>query len=300
LRKFLLLYNPISGKGDTPKILDAYKTIQKKYAQYSFFLHETDKECLYKDVKEIIKQQHVTDVIIAGGDGTVNQVVHALHDLPIQFGIVPRGSGNGLALTAGIPKGYVAALIFIMENNTAKPTDAFLINNHFACMLIGLGFDAQVAAEFAESPIRGLATYTKLTIKNYIKAKSYLFNIESKGVRIEVQSFLTCVSNSNQFGNKFTIAPKAKLDDGLLDVVIIGKMNKLNFLFKTMRQVTGFNKLMHIEEIDTTKSVIYFQAKELTIDNPNSAPLHVDGETVKTAKSVNIKILPHFFKLIRK
>ncbi len=300
VRSFLLLYNPISGKGDTTKILDAYKAIQKKYMQHYYALHETDKEALYHDVKKVIAQQHITDVIIAGGDGTVNQVVQALHHLPVQFGIVPRGSGNGLALTAGIPKGYAAALTFIIENNASKPTDAFLINNHFACMLIGLGFDAQVAAEFAESPTRGLATYTKLTIKNYIKAKSYLFSIQSKGVHIEVDSFLTCVSNSNQFGNKFTIAPKAKLDDGLLDVVIIGKMNKLNFLFKTMRQVTGFNKLMHIEEIDTTKSVIYFQTEELTIGNPTMAPLHIDGETVTTANSLTIKILPHFFKLIRK
>jgi diacylglycerol kinase (ATP) len=300
MRKFLLLYNPISGKGDTSGILAAYENIQKKYKQYSFFTHVTDSEAIYKEAKEIIAKESITDVIIAGGDGTVSQVVNALHTLPVQFGIVPRGSGNGLAFAAGIPKGYAASLGFIMENSISKPTDAFLINNQFACMLAGLGFDAQVAADFADSPARGLSTYIKVTIKNYLKSKSYLFTINAKDVQIELQSFFISIANSNQFGNKFTIAPKAMLDDGLLDIVIVSKMNKLNFLLKVMQQVTGYNKLMHIEEVDPNKSIVYFQTNEVTIGNPNKAPLHIDGETVTTAENLAVKILPHFFKLIRK
>lgn len=299
LRNFLLLYNPISGKGDTKKILNIYNKYIALYPNYNFYTHQTDATAEYEAVKKIIKTENITDVIIAGGDGSVNQVVHALHHLPIKFGIVPRGSGNGLALAAGLPTNYNKALQFIL-NNKAKPTDAFLINNKFACMLAGLGFDAQVAADFAVSPTRGLTTYTKLVFKNLIKAKPYPFKITTNNITVEVESYLTCIANSNQFGNRFTIAPKAKLDDGLLDIVIIGKMNKLFFLLQTLKQVTGFNKLIHVENLTSNKAMLYFQTPDLIITNVQNAPLHIDGEAAATYKHFDIKVLPHYFNLIRK
>jgi diacylglycerol kinase (ATP) len=299
-RKFLLLYNPVSGKGDTPKILNAYKSFEQKHTEHKFYRLETDAKAIYNEVAALVQTKNITDIIIAGGDGTVNQVVYALQKLPVQFGIVPRGSGNGLALAAGIPKGYAKALKFILDNPIAKPTDAFLVNNKFACMLIGLGFDGQVAADFAISPTRGLTTYAKLSLQNFIKAKAYNFNLKTTDLNVNVKSYLTCVANSNQFGNRFTIAPKAKLDDGLLDVVVIGEMNKLLLVFRTLKQVAGFNKLLHVENMDAKKSILYFQTAELHITNLQKAPLHIDGEAVATAEDLKIKILPNFFNLIRK
>jgi diacylglycerol kinase (ATP) len=299
-RKFLLLYNPISGGGKSQKLLQTYNSFTELHKQFEFFTAQTDVLGKYDAVKALIQSQNISDVIIAGGDGTVNQVIYALNSLPVQFGIVPRGSGNGLALAAGIPKNVIKALHFIINNEQAKLTDAFMVNNSFACMLAGLGFDAQVAAEFALSNTRGFVTYAKLTIKNFIKAKAHKFELQTANGKVEVESFLTCVANSNQFGNHFTIAPKAILNDGLLDIVVVGKMNKLLFLLRTLKQVAGYNALMHNEKINSSKSILYFQASELTIKNLTGAPIHIDGETVSSSPEIQFKVLPNFFKLIRK
>ena len=99
-------------------------------------------------------------MVIAGGDGTINQSVGHLRDLDVQFGIIPCGSGNGLAFSAGISKNPEKALQIIF-NGKSQFVDAFKINKKFACMLCGLGFDAQVAHDFANDPKRGLMTYVK-------------------------------------------------------------------------------------------------------------------------------------------
>ena len=111
-----------------------------------------------------------------GGDGTINQVTGALINIPVRFGIIPMGSGNGLARAACIPTKPQEALALIFAGNPQK-IDAFLINNQYSCMLSGLGFDAQVAHDFADKSTRGLVRYTQQSIINYFKAHPYQFEI---------------------------------------------------------------------------------------------------------------------------
>ncbi|MCG7858985.1 diacylglycerol kinase, partial [Flavihumibacter sediminis] len=152
------------------------------------------------------------------------------------FGIVPCGSGNGLAYCAGIPKNPQKA-IELAFTGKARYIDAFLVNEQFACMLCGLGFDAKVAHDFAQQPGRGLLTYTQQTIKNYFTATTYHFEMVVEEHVIQTDAFFISVANSNQFGNQFTIAPKASLNDGLLDIVVVPKMNKAILPFALMQQV---------------------------------------------------------------
>jgi diacylglycerol kinase family enzyme len=107
----------------------------------------------YQFVAQKIKEEEFTDVVICGGDGSVNQVVNSLHETGVNFGIIPMGSGNGLANTAGIPQATDKAIDLLF---TGKPRfiDAFMVNGQFACMLCGVGFDAQVAHDFARQPGR--------------------------------------------------------------------------------------------------------------------------------------------------
>jgi diacylglycerol kinase family enzyme len=207
------------------------------------------------------------------------------------------GSGNGLALAAGIPANRAKALDIIFKGRSAD-VDGFYINGAFSCMLCGLGFDAQVAHDFAKQPKRGLLTYAKQTMNNFISAKPYRFIVSAEGREITEEAFFISIANSNQFGNHVTIAPRASISDGLLDIVIVKKMSKLRLIYSLLKQIklgsiTNTEKKFHRDDI------LYLQAKRLTISNPGNAPLHIDGDPAVTSREFDIKIIERAFKLIQ-
>ena len=295
-RHILYIINPISGtknKGSLQQLVEQ----KTNAAGFEYTVHPSIANNNYSFLYDIISEKKITDVVIAGGDGTVNGVVNSFRNLKVQFGILPCGSGNGLALTAGIPKNISSALQIIF-NGKSDLTDAFLVNNHFACMLCGLGFDAQVAHDFAVNPNRGLVTYIKQSVKNFFSATTYPFTIKSGSEEFKTEAFFISVANSNQFGNNVTIAPKASITDGLLDIVIVTKQNKLSVLLQTVRQVGGYNELIEKEIANSNASIVYFQTEALQIKNISLAPMHIDGDPIGTTEELNIKILKKCFKLI--
>jgi diacylglycerol kinase (ATP) len=296
-RKLLYIVNPISGRGNKFSLQEIIKA-RTIASGFEFAIYPSVASGDYSFLLPIIKEQQFTDVVIAGGDGTINQVIKNLRKLKIQFGIIPCGSGNGLAFSAGIPKSPEKALQVIFKGKS-EWCDAFLMNETFACMLCGLGFDAQVAHDFANDPKRGLATYIKKTISNFFTAKTYPFVLTTNGKQIKTDALFISIANSNQFGNHFTIAPKASLNDGLLDIVVMAKQNKLLALLQAIRQVGGFNQLQKFEVLNENASILYFQTKEIKIENPQLAPMHIDGDPVETKKQLQVQLLKDCFKLIR-
>lgn len=296
-RHILYIINPISG---TRKKKDLQAFIEKETTErnipFSIFPSVANGD--YTFLHGIIKEKQVTDIVIAGGDGTVSQVVNSLMDFDLNFGIIPCGSGNGLAYAAKISKDPVNALQTIF-NGTAAATDGFFINGHFACMLCGLGFDAKVAHDFAQQPKRGLSTYIKQVVKNFFAAHTYSFEITVNKEIFSIEAYFISIANSNQFGNNFTIAPKASLNDGLLDIVVVNKMNKLTLLFKILKQIRAGEVKILSEEKRDQKGILYFQAKKLVISNSSQAPLHIDGEPAKTATRLNIEIIENAFRLLQ-
>lgn len=293
-RKIIYLINPISGtrgKGSLKQLIARHTRAKG----IPFEIMDTDIAAKYEAVRKKVTTEGFTDIVVCGGDGSVNQVVHALADTNVQFGIIPMGSGNGLAFAAGIPRSSEKALNIVFTGE-ARLTDAFMVNDQFACMLCGLGFDAQVAHQFAKQPKRGLATYASLTTRNFFSAISYPFQIAANKLTFTTEAFFVSIANSNQFGNNFTIAPKAILSDGLLDVVIVKKVAKPLLLLTVMKQVLA-GKLKHIEN-SLRSPVIYFQTEELVISNIGDAPMHIDGEPRDTPARLQIKVLPQYFKLI--
>lgn len=296
MRNILYIINPIAGtrtKKSLRELVEA-KTTERKIP-YQIFPSVASGD--YSYLHSIIRDQKITDVVIAGGDGTVSQVVNSLMELDVDFGIIPCGSGNGLAYAAGIPKDSGAALKLIFEGK-ATATDGFYVNKHFACMLSGLGFDAKVAHDFAQQPKRGLSTYVKQVVKNFLSAKTYSFELTLRNKQFKTDAFFISIANSNQFGNNFTIAPKASLSDGLLDIVIVTEQNKFSLLLQTFMQLAGRNKLEPVTAMDTKKAVLYFQTDRLTISNPSEAPLHIDGDPAETPEKVEITVKKRCFKLI--
>lgn len=295
-RKIIYLLNPISGtsaKDGLKKIIERETTAQG--IAYETVITNADGD--YDMVRDKIISENFTDVVIIGGDGTVNQVTDALRDLDIRFGIIPVGSGNGLARSAGIPMKPKHALSLIFEGSTKK-IDAFLINNQFSCMLSGIGLDAQVAHDFANKSTRGLMMYTQQSIANYFKAHPYQFEIVLDNFSFFTEAYFVSIANSNQFGNNFTIAPQASICDGLLDIVIVQKMNKAKLPFAILQQVRGNNKLQQLVDDMCQKNILYFQTPSLTIRNLKQAPLHIDGEPKDTAEEFTISVLADCFELI--
>jgi len=294
-RKLLFLVNPISGTRTKEKLI-AFISEKLNAVNISFDIDYTNASGNYTLLKEQVVAKRITDIIIVGGDGSVNQIVRAFAELRLRFGILPVGSGNGLARAAGIPTKIKRALQVIIEGNT-MPVDAFTINDKFSCMLSGLGFDAQVAHNFARKAKRGLFNYTKESLLHFFKAQPYGFEIKLPDFGFFTDAFLISIANSNQFGNNVTIAPQAKLNDGLLDVIVVQKMHKVKLPYAVLKQLSGNNKMQQLVQDMEHKNIIYFQTPSLEISNLKLAPLHIDGEAVATAQNLSIKVLPGYFTL---
>ena len=296
-RKIIYLINPISGTKGKTALLELISK-KSKERQIGYEIIPTNAEGNYDFLKQKIKSEQITDVVICGGDGTVSAVGASLMGFPVNIGIIPMGSGNGLALAAKIPKQPSKALDIVF-NGKASFIDGFYINKEFSCMLCGMGFDAKVAHEFAKQKKRGLQTYIKVAAVNFFKTNPYPFSIKLKNKSLSIDAFFISIANGNQFGNNFTIAPKASLNDGLLDVVIVKKMNKFLLPFSVLNQVSGINSIQNINEYASKKNIIYFQTDTLTIHNHKSAPLHIDGDPKETDEHFVIKIAPKALKLIQ-
>ena len=295
-KKFIYFINPISGTGAKSFLSEIIKnkTTEKNIP---FEILHTNAAGEYQFLKEKIATEKITDVIICGGDGTVNQIAGALLGIDINIGIIPMGSGNGMAFAAKIPKRIDKALEIIFTGKTSL-VDSFYINHKFSCMLCGLGFDAQVAHDFAKQKKRGLLTYIKLSIKNFIAAKPFPFELILDGKTIHTDAFFISIANSNQFGNNFTIAPQASLHDGLLDIIVVNKMSKLRMTWAILKQLHSGKVRLYEDKKYHRNEIHYFQTKKLSVKNPKLAPLHIDGEPVETAAALEIKIIENAFSLL--
>lgn len=304
-RYILYIINPIAGTR-AKKDLKSFIEEKTKAKGIPFETFPSVANAYYSFLNSVIKEKKVTDIVIAGGDGTVSQVAGSLMNQDVNFGIIPCGSGNGLALAAGISKQPAKALDIIFKEK-ASAIDGFYINDpassgtgrRFACMLCGLGFDAKVAYDFADQPKRGLATYARMAMKNFFSMKPYRFRLQLDETTFETEAYFMSIANSNQFGNNFTIAPKASLSDGMLDIVIVASKNKISFILQTLRQLAGWNKLYSSSLIKEKKGVIYFQTDRLIISNLSDAPMHIDGDPAETMKELEIKMSKNCFRLIQ-
>ncbi|MFM7709463.1 MAG: diacylglycerol/lipid kinase family protein [Ferruginibacter sp.] len=294
-RKCLILLNPISGTRSKKNLVPVIEETFRKH-NLAFEITHTNCDDDYAYLPKKIQQEQFTDLVLCGGDGTISTVLAYLTNTSIPIGIIPMGSGNGLAMGAGLPMNTRAAIERIVTG-TATPTDGIRINDRFCCMLSGLGLDAQVAHDFAKEKKRGLLRYIKLTTRHFWKGRSYPMAITINGETIEADVLFISIANSNQFGNRVTIAPKALLNDGKMDVVIVKKQLRLIAAWQLLRQIVR-GKVMP-GNTSTQKTVCYFQTTHLEIHNPSNAPFHIDGEPMPTAEHFKVDIIPNAFRLIR-
>lgn len=227
-------------------------------------------------------------IVAVGGDGTVNEVARPMVGTEYHLGIIPLGSGNGLARHLQIPTDIDEA-IRVINIGHVKKIDTVEINDQIFVSIAGIGFDALVAKKFAQQNRRGLWGYLKVTIREYFRYRPRKFKLIVDGKRLYREALFISFANSDQFGYRTTIAPEASADDGMIDVVIVKKIP----LWQTLLWLPA----LFFRKINRSPYVEIIKAKEVDIRNKVKT-INLDGEPVKVGKRLHIHIIPSSLNVI--
>jgi diacylglycerol kinase (ATP) len=237
----------------------------------------------FESIKQTILANNYTTVVACGGDGTVNQVASVLVNTPMALGILPLGSGNGLARSNGIPMDLQKALNTVSKGHTKK-IDVGYFNSHPFFCTAGIGFDALIAYRFATSTKRGFSTYFKTTLKEFFSYSPNTYSITIDGNTINTKAFLITIANAGQWGSDVYIAPEAKLDDGILHVSVL---KPFSILSVPAIAIKLFSKKIH-----TSNKLQTLTEKKIDITFDGELPTHFDGEPLISKNKLSIKVEP--------
>ena len=275
---FHFIVNPNAGSKNKAKYT---KLIQLIKSNDAHIIWETTEPLEAVDFAQKAIDEGATRIIAVGGDGTINEVASVLVGKSIALGIIPVGSGNGLARHLNIPLNYKKAFQKALVGATIKIDVGHINNRPFFCTA-GVGFDAAVAHRFANSKGRGLLNYIKATIITLFKYKPIQVSINNAPVE---NIFSLSIANANQFGNNAFISPFSNIQDGQLELVKIDILNKLQAGIIAVRL---FKKSIH-----HSNDVHILACKTASIYYAKNAPIHIDGENLVTDNQLlNITISP--------
>ncbi|MDO7874297.1 YegS/Rv2252/BmrU family lipid kinase [Hymenobacter sp. ASUV-10] len=223
-------------------------------------------------------------VVAVGGDGTVNEVGRGLLGTNAALGIVPQGSGNGLARHLKVPLDLAAALRRLAKPDFSR-MDVGRINGHPFFCTAGLGFDAHVSQHFAQAGTRGLSTYVKVTLREYRRFRAVPVRIEMNGQELlETSCYVLAFANASQYGNNAYIAPLADLRDGLLDVCLIDDLP----VWRALKVSIG----LAMGNLPQSKAAEYFHTAQARVVAPEPLGFHVDGDYMGHATEFDVELLP--------
>ncbi|MHA3789495.1 diacylglycerol/lipid kinase family protein [Flavobacterium hauense] len=274
------IVNPISGKGDH-EITAAYL---KSFFPNDSYIIQVDYTEYKNHATELTKMaiEANPDIIVAcGGDGTINEVASCLIGTDIKLGILPVGSGNGLAANLKIPKKFNEALQVIKTGNTTS-IDVGKVNDHYFFSNMGIGIDAMIIKNYEHSGKRTLISYIKSALSASSKFKPTKTLISLPNRLIIETPFMLFISNSNEMGYGMSLTPKASLSDGLLDLVIIPPlsfMEKLRLGYYVLRNKTGdFKKAQHflIDKLHLELPEKIFPDVQIDGEYHNLKTVHID------------------------
>ncbi len=230
------------------------------------------------------------DLVFAfGGDGTMNEVAQALLGTPTMLGLIPCGSGNGLARHLGIPLHAPAALALL---STGKPRtiDAGYADGRPFFVISGLGFEAEIARRFNLLTRRGLPGYIATGIRGWWGYRPQDYVIVQDSDRHARSVFTLAIGNSSQYGNNAQIAPRALVDDGLLDLAAVPPVNLINGPPLLTRLFNG--------TLDRRSDVLQLRGARFTVERVAPGPLHTDGEVHEAGPRVDFTIRPRCLQVL--
>ena len=288
LRRLLLIINPVSGTR-SKKGLDS--RLVKRLASHGFDVDVSF--TAQKGDATLLAQKAVAEgydgVLACGGDGTVNETARAMVGTGVAMGILPAGSGNGLARHIDLPIDAIKAADIIGRRNV-RDCDYGTVNGHPFFCTFGLGFDAAVSDRFASAASRGKMTYIRSALSEFLHYKAEPYTIVADGEKIVDDAMLVAVCNANQYGNNAFIAPDASITDGFLDLVVVRKMPKAGTLLMGTKMMAG--------TLAESSHLVTRKVRNVSVSRQTDGPAHLDGEPFdKAGTRIDIVCHPGALKL---
>ena len=286
--KTLLIYNPIAGSNKQTSFLSAYNTFRGDKSAFELIATE------YAGHAKIIAKESVGKykaIVAIGGDGTVNEVASSLVNTNTSMGIIPMGSGNGLARHLKIPLNIHQALE-ALSSKQSQAIDVLKIGNKYSVNVSGVGFDGHIAALFSQSSSRGVLSYIKLSIHEYFKYQEFNFELNIPNQKIEGKAFIIALANASQFGNNVEIAKNANVQDGKVNIIVIKRppLYRLPELFYDLQR-GNTTQNSYCKEYIVAKASL----------SASSQNYHLDGEPellIKNKQEVSIEVLENALQII--
>lgn len=287
-KRIVFVVNPISGTQGKKAIL---KCIDERLDRslYDFSIVKTEYAGHATQIAANAVQEKVDVVVAIGGDGTINEIARSLVHTDTALGIIPCGSGNGLARHLRIPMEPKAAIDVINQGHELS-IDYGKINNILFFCTCGVGFDAFVSLKFADSGKRGLLTYLENTLHESLRYQPETYEIENEEGTVKYKAWLIACGNASQYGNDAYIAPQASLTDGLMDVTIMEPF--------TVLDVPSLSFQLFNKTIDQNSRVKTMRAKKIKIHRVNDGVMHFDGDPLMAGKELEVEIVPSGLRVI--
>ena len=287
-KKTAIIVNPISGIGRQKKIESLLKD-NLNQDLFDYTVRYTEHIHHGTDLAREAVDQGFDCVVAVGGDGSVNDVAQGLKDSGVTMGIIPCGSGNGLARTLKIPLKPALAIRMLNQMNEIA-IDSIVINDSWLCVnAAGVGFDAYIARLMHAAKTRGFAAYTNLILREYASYKCNNYRLTIDDRTIERSAWFIAVANGRQYGYNLAVAPKAQLCDGLIDISIIDKI-PLDHI-----PITAPMAFMNL--LDHSQHVEMFRGKEIVIEGNVHKWVNIDGEGENLGKELHFVNHPQSVKI---
>jgi YegS/Rv2252/BmrU family lipid kinase len=279
-RKIVFLYNPISG---SRRLIPVVPIIERfvNTDLYDFSVVSTEYKGHATELAREYAAQGYDAVIAVGGDGTVNETGCGLIGTDTALGIIPCGSGNGLARHLGIPMDPYKAVKWLDKSIFAEIDYGIIENQPFFCTC-GVGFDAKVSDSFSKSASRGVLTYLESIMKEIATYHNETYKLSFDDSSETFEAFFITCANADQWGNNAYVAPTASLQDGLLDVIAAHPFSVVDAPLIAFQL---FNK-----QIDRNPNVSVRKCREVTITRSQEGPAHYDGEPVTLGREIHIEL----------
>ena len=284
----MLIINPISGNGHKEGLADK---IAARVAPAGITLEVRETACR-GDATTLAREaidRNFDAVLACGGDGTVNETARAVRDTGMTMGIIPAGSGNGLARHLAIPVDPILCLDVILENHR-EDCDYGTVNGRPFFCTFGVGYDAAVSDRFANSGRRGKVSYLRSAIEEFMHFQHERYTLNVDGELITDDAFLVACCNASQYGNNAYIAPHASMKDGLLDIVVIEPFPPLEGAQVCLQLFNG--------TLEKNQHVKTFQTNALHITRPSEGAVHCDGDPFITSSEIDIRIVPQQLRVV--
>lgn len=287
-KRIVFVVNPISGTQGKKAIL---KWIDERLDRsiYDYSIVKTEYAGHASQIAAAAVLDKVDVVVAIGGDGTINEIARSLVHTDTALGIIPCGSGNGLARHLRIPMEPKAAIEILNQGNDICIDYGKINNIPFFCTC-GVGFDAFVSLKFADSGKRGLLTYLENTLHESLTYQPETYIIENEEGTVKHKAFLIACGNASQYGNNAYITPHASLTDGLMDITIMEPF--------TVLDVPSLSFQLFNKTLDQNSRIKTMRAKKIKIHRQHDGVMHFDGDPLMAGKELEVEIIPAGLRVI--